>query len=186
MATLKASSSKLTGSGMTLLKASSTGAGAAGRGLAASGLPNRAREDERKTNVSVPRIGAFTPRKIAFHAASTHQHARERMTTVTDIRAAHPLAGAFVPRVVVLDLDGTTIDYRQRLHPRVRDAVRAAAARVPVIVATGRMYRSALPWALELGVHEPLVCYQGALVRGVPAHQGDPGERIFEQALREA
>jgi hypothetical protein len=49
MATLKASSLKLTGSGMIVLKTSSTGAGATGRGLAASGLPNRAREDERKT-----------------------------------------------------------------------------------------------------------------------------------------
>jgi hypothetical protein len=49
MATLKASSLKLTGSGMIVLKTSSTGAEATGRGLAASGLPNRAREDERKT-----------------------------------------------------------------------------------------------------------------------------------------
>ena len=68
------------------------------------------------------------------------------------------LPAGFVVRALVVDLDGTTIDYRQQLHPRVRNAVRAAAARVPVIVATGRMYRSALPWALELGVHEPLVC----------------------------
>ena len=96
------------------------------------------------------------------------------------------LPAGFVVRALVVDLDGTTIDYRQQLHPRVRDAVRAAAARMAVIVATGRMYRSALPWALELGVHEPLVCYQGAMVRGMPAYQGDPGEPIFEQALREA
>ena len=54
MATLKASSLKLTGSGMIVLKTSSTGACATGRGLAASGLPNRAREDERKTIVSIP------------------------------------------------------------------------------------------------------------------------------------
>jgi Cof subfamily protein (haloacid dehalogenase superfamily) len=96
------------------------------------------------------------------------------------------LPAGFVPRAVVVDLDGTTIDYRQQLHPRVRDAVRAAAIRLPVIVATGRMYRSALPWARELGVREPLVCYQGAMVRGMPARDGAEVERIFEQDLGEA
>lgn len=96
------------------------------------------------------------------------------------------LPAGFVPRAVVVDLDGTTIDYRQQLHPRVRAAVRAAASHLPVIVATGRMYRSALPWALELGVHEPLVCYQGAMVRGMPARDRAEVERIFEQSLGEA
>jgi Cof subfamily protein (haloacid dehalogenase superfamily) len=99
---------------------------------------------------------------------------------------SEPARGAFVPRIVVLDLDGTTIDYRQRLHPRIRKAVRSAATRLPVIVATGRMYRSALPWASELGTHEPLVCYQGALVREAPRPDGSPGLTIFEQPLEAA
>ena len=106
------------------------------------------------------------------------------MTQLADIRHAHAATETFVPRVLVVDLDGTTIDYRQQLHPRIRAAVRAAATRVPVIVATGRMYRSALPWAHQLGVSEPLVCYQGAMVREVPREDGSPGETIFEQALR--
>ena len=99
---------------------------------------------------------------------------------------SEPARGAFVPRIVVLDLDGTTIDYRQRLHPRIRKAVRSVATRLPVIVATGRMYRSALPWASELGTHEPLVCYQGALVREAPRPDGSPGLTIFEQPLEAA
>jgi Cof subfamily protein (haloacid dehalogenase superfamily) len=105
------------------------------------------------------------------------------VTAPVDIRtgSARP---AFVPRVLVIDLDGTTIDYRQQLLPRVRAAVRAAAGRLPVIVATGRMYRSALPWALELGVDQPLVCYQGAMVRGMPGDGGVEGERIYERELR--
>ena len=108
------------------------------------------------------------------------------MSPVGDIPDPGPAAAAFVPRVVILDLDGTTIDYRQQLHPRVRDAVRALAARVPVIVATGRMYRSALPWANELGTREPLVCYQGALAREAPRADGSPGSTIFEQPLKAA
>src|ERR1700686_152429 len=114
-------------------------------------------------------------RKIAGDAVEPRQHARGRVS---------PLTGAFIPRVVVLDLDGTTIDYAQRLHPRIRAAVRAVASRMPVIVATGRMDRSALPWAGELGVSEPLVCYQGAMVRETPRQDGSLGGTIFEQPLR--
>jgi Cof subfamily protein (haloacid dehalogenase superfamily) len=105
------------------------------------------------------------------------------VTAPADIRttSARP---AFVPRALVIDLDGTSIDYRQQLLPRVRDAVRATGKRIPVIVATGRMYRSALPWALALGVDQPLVCYQGAMVRGMPAGDGAEGEHIYERPLR--
>jgi Cof subfamily protein (haloacid dehalogenase superfamily) len=108
------------------------------------------------------------------------------VTPPKDIREARPLAGQFIPRVVVLDLDGTTIDYAQQLQDRVRDGVRAVAARTPVIVATGRMYGSALYWAEVLEVREPLVCYQGALVREIPRADGSPGQMIFEQPLRPA
>ena len=82
-------------------------------------------------------------------------------------------AGAPVPppgvRVIALDLDGTTVDLRQQLHPRTRAAVRAAvAAGIHVVAATGRMYRSALPWATELGLRDPVIAYQGAEVRAMP------------------
>jgi Cof subfamily protein (haloacid dehalogenase superfamily) len=93
-------------------------------------------------------------------------------------------------QLVALDLDGTTIDFEQRLHPRTRDAVRATVSRgVPVLAASGRMYRSALPWALALGLHTPLICYQGAMVRAMPdadapLHDGVPqGKLLIEDAL---
>ena len=57
---------------------------------------------------------------------------------------------------------------------------------MPVIIATGRMYRSALPWANELGALQPLVCYQGAMVREMPREDGSPGLTIFEQPLKAA
>jgi Cof subfamily protein (haloacid dehalogenase superfamily) len=71
----------------------------------------------------------------------------------------------------VLDLDGTCLDDQQNLHPRIRECVRRATQRLPVVVATGRMYRSALPWARELGTQAPLVCYQGAVVREFSANE---------------
>ncbi|HZS13543.1 MAG TPA: HAD family hydrolase [Candidatus Dormibacteraeota bacterium] len=96
------------------------------------------------------------------------------------------------PRIVLLDLDGTCLDLRdQSLHPRTRDAVRAAVrSGATVVIASGRMYRSALPWARELQVTAPLVCYQGAVVRAMP-REGDPlvdgvplGELLFEDGLQ--
>ncbi len=95
------------------------------------------------------------------------------------------LASSFTPRVAVLDVDGTLIDDKLFLHPCARDAVRRAAATLPVILATGRMYVSALPWADELGVTLPLVCYQGALVRELPRGE-TPGAVIFEEGLSAA
>ena len=92
------------------------------------------------------------------------------------------LQTSFVPRAVVLDIDGTLIDDDLVLPPRTADAVRSAVARLPVILATGRMYTSALPWARELQVTLPLVCYQGALVRELP-RGGRPGAVIFEDGL---
>jgi Cof subfamily protein (haloacid dehalogenase superfamily) len=92
---------------------------------------------------------------------------------------------------VLLDLDGTCLDLRdQTLHPRTRSAVRAAVhAGAIVVIASGRMYRSALPWARELQVTAPLVCYQGAVVRAMP-REGDAevggvplGELLFEDGL---
>jgi Cof subfamily protein (haloacid dehalogenase superfamily) len=96
-------------------------------------------------------------------------------------------------RLCAIDLDGTMLDSEQRLHPRTREAVRAAiAGGVVVVVATGRMYRSALPWARELGVTAPLLCYQGAVVRELPddsspVDHGVPlGTLLFEDSLSPA
>lgn len=87
------------------------------------------------------------------------------------------------PAALVLDLDGTCIDSETLfLHPRVRDAVRAATRHVPVIIATGRMYRSALPWCRELHVTTPAVCYQGAMVREQPNPNGS-GRTLLEERL---
>jgi hypothetical protein len=73
-------------------------------------------------------------------------------------------------RLVALDLDGTLIGDDLRLPPRTAATVRAAVARgVHVALVTGRMTSSALPYARELGLRDPLVGLQGALVREMPA-----------------
>lgn len=63
------------------------------------------------------------------------------------------------------DLDGTLIGRDATLRPRTRAAIsRAQGSGVPVLVATGRMFRSAEPYLAEAGIREPVVCYQGAAV----------------------
>ena len=68
-------------------------------------------------------------------------------------------------RGVAMDLDHTILGDSLAFRPRLVHAVVAVreAGIVPMI-ATGRMFASARPYARELGVTAPLVCYQGALV----------------------
>ena len=76
---------------------------------------------------------------------------------------------------MALDLDGTLVGDDMRIRPRTVAAVRAAVgAGVAVAIVTGRMASSALPYARELGLREPIVGMQGALVRELP-DAGRPG-----------
>jgi Cof subfamily protein (haloacid dehalogenase superfamily) len=69
-------------------------------------------------------------------------------------------------RLVALDIDGTLVDRSLILRPRNLAALRhAIGTGVAVVLATGRMFRSALPYAVEIGTNLPVICYQGAVVR---------------------
>ena len=71
--------------------------------------------------------------------------------------------------MIAMDLDGTLLDKDKNIAEKDKSAVqRAIAAGYYVTLATGRMFRSALPYAKELGITNPLVVYNGALVK-------DPG-----------
>lgn len=69
-------------------------------------------------------------------------------------------------RLVALDMDGTLLTDDMDLTERTAACIRAAGERgVGFVLATGRPYCSARPYALRLGLDLPLVCYNGALVR---------------------
>ncbi len=71
-------------------------------------------------------------------------------------------------RLLAIDLDGTLVNDRLEIDPRDLAAVRAAtAAGVHVVIATGRMFRSSLPYAQQLGLTGPIINYQGAVVRDI-------------------
>lgn len=91
------------------------------------------------------------------------------------IRAAARPEPAFPIGLIALDLDGTLIGDDLVLGERTIAAIRAARERgVAVSIVTGRMTTSALPYARTLGLTDPLVAYQGALVRALPAPEHDP------------
>jgi hypothetical protein len=76
---------------------------------------------------------------------------------------------AFPIRLIALDLDGTLVDDTLQLRERTVLAIRGALARgVSVSIVTGRMTTSALRFARQLGLTDPIVGYQGALVRAIP------------------
>lgn len=74
-------------------------------------------------------------------------------------------------RLLALDLDGTLMDDDMVIRSdRVRRAITAAHERnVIVTLATGRMLDFALPYARELGIAAPLICYQGGLIQAPDA-----------------
>jgi len=88
--------------------------------------------------------------------------------------------------LVALDIDGTLVGDDLNIGPDTRAAIRAVRARgVPVSLITGRMVSSALRFARELELDTPIVGYQGALIREMPAADAiRPGRLLVHTPLR--
>jgi hydroxymethylpyrimidine pyrophosphatase-like HAD family hydrolase len=88
---------------------------------------------------------------------------------VRDYRPAARPAPAFPVRLLALDLDGTLVGPDMALSERLVAAIGEAVRRgVKVSLATGRMPTSAVVFANSLGLEEPIIGYQGAIVRAMP------------------
>lgn len=69
-------------------------------------------------------------------------------------------------RLVAIDLDDTLLNNDLKISERTQQAIKEAQQQgVQVTLATGRMFRSAAPYAEQLGLNIPLITYQGALVK---------------------
>lgn len=71
-------------------------------------------------------------------------------------------------RMLALDLDETLLDENLEISGRNKRAIRAAARRgVMVVIATGRMFRTSLPYVRELKLNTdwPMISYHGALIK---------------------
>ncbi len=68
-------------------------------------------------------------------------------------------------KLVAFDLDGTLVGRDLTVTPRVKESIaKMLEAGINGCIVTGRMYRAAIPFARELGLTAPIVCYQGAAV----------------------
>jgi Cof subfamily protein (haloacid dehalogenase superfamily) len=93
-------------------------------------------------------------------------------------------------RLLLLDIDGTLLNEQGQITPRTRRAVAAAqAAGVVVALATARRHYSATQFAADLGLHGPVVSYDGALIRQHPSGEhwhSDPLPAVTGQAAVDA
>jgi Cof subfamily protein (haloacid dehalogenase superfamily) len=107
--------------------------------------------------------------------------------TAADAVPSRP--GATFPiRLIALDLDGTLVGDDLELRPRTTAAIRGAIAQgVSVSIVTGRMTTSALRFARPLGITDPIVGYQGAIIRAVaPPESGSLGRLLLHRPLAPA
>ncbi len=75
-------------------------------------------------------------------------------------------------RLIALDIDGTLVGPDFRISERTRIAIAEAVRRgVRVSLATGRMASSAAVYANQLGIVEPIVAHQGAVIRAMPTRR---------------
>ncbi len=95
------------------------------------------------------------------------------MRSVTPTRPARP------PSVVLLDVDGTLVDYRAELPASAAEAIREARGRGHrIYLVTGRSRAEIYPHLWELGVD--------GMVGGNGSYVEDDGQVVFHQVLDEA
>jgi Cof subfamily protein (haloacid dehalogenase superfamily) len=69
-------------------------------------------------------------------------------------------------RLCAIDLDDTLLNPEHQLSARNAQAIQAVRARgVIVVIASGRMYETSEPFARQLRLDTPIICYNGAMVR---------------------
>lgn len=104
----------------------------------------------------------------SFQAANlvTDQSAKSASTEPAFTSASAKPISTEPIRLLVVDLDGTTVGITNQIQPEVKQAIAAAQAKgVEVAIATGRMFRSALRFHQEMQSNLPLLAYQGALIK---------------------
>ena len=75
-------------------------------------------------------------------------------------------------RLLALDIDGTVVNSRHELGPQTQQAIlRAKAAGVEIVLATGRRYSRVLPLVESLDISVPVITASGALIKDPSGHR---------------
>jgi len=91
-------------------------------------------------------------------------------------------------RLLAIDIDGTLVNSRDELTPRVRAALtRAGRSGIRIVLASGRRYSRVLPLVEPLAIDVPLVTASGALVKDPRDHRtlfrADFAEELLRQTI---
>jgi len=82
-------------------------------------------------------------------------------------------------KMVALDLDDTLLDSGLKISSACENAIQKARQKgVMITLSTGRMFKSALPYARQLGIDVPIITYQGAWVKNSLS-----GEVLYNQPV---
>jgi Cof subfamily protein (haloacid dehalogenase superfamily) len=85
-------------------------------------------------------------------------------------------------QLLACDLDGTILQHDEFMSDRTTRAITSAQDKgVQVVMATGRSYQSALPYARMLNISLPLICYQGGLIRDL-----ETGRTLYQASVPRA
>lgn len=83
-------------------------------------------------------------------------------------------------KLIASDMDDTLLNRDCKISERNAAAIKKAVAEgIVFLIATGRMYISARPYALDLGLDVPLVTYNGALVK-----ESRSGKVFYEHKMK--
>jgi Cof subfamily protein (haloacid dehalogenase superfamily) len=84
-------------------------------------------------------------------------------------------------KLVALDLDGTIVDENLQISARTLEILThiREEKQVRVILATGRMFPSTVAFARKVGVTDPVISYQGGMIRDI----AEPRENILEYPI---
>ena len=100
-----------------------------------------------------------------------------------DYRAAERPEPEFPIGLVALDVDGTLVGDDLQISDRTAAVIGEAVRRgVHVSLATGRPARSAMLFANRLGLTDPVIGHQGAVVRAMPKRRPVAGSATIEPA----
>ena len=85
-------------------------------------------------------------------------------------------------KLIALDIDETILPKNNIISDRVKKTVEEAQKRgIKVLIATGRMHKSAMPVAKNLNLTSPIISYQGAMIKNFYENE----DIIFHCPLRE-
>lgn len=81
-------------------------------------------------------------------------------------------------KMVATDIDGTILPFNSDFHKQVKDCIaKLEENNVKVVLVTGRMHSSTVPIADKLGLKNPVISYQGGLIKTYN------GETLYQKNL---